>query len=128
MGGTGTDVLTGHGNANVLDGFEGADTLTGGGGGDVFAYWGNPDSSLDSGGVDNITDFNPGVDKILLGDADGYGYDGTAYTYAGTVAATVADIATHGASDQIYFFHDGADGYVYVQGFGTGKTPSWAAS
>ncbi|WP_202386119.1 M10 family metallopeptidase C-terminal domain-containing protein [Allopontixanthobacter confluentis] len=72
------NVLSGNGGNDVLNGFEGSDTLTGGDGSDTFSF-----STLD--GIDTITDFATGVDKIDLAAFGGFesfigeaGFSGTA--------------------------------------------------
>src|SRR5574343_57852 len=61
IGGTaGRDSLTGTAGDDVIPGGIGSDTLTGGSGADQFVF-----SSLRD-GVDTITDFQPGVDRIVL--------------------------------------------------------------
>jgi Ca2+-binding RTX toxin-like protein len=47
---------------NRLDGMGGSDTMTGGGGADEFAF----STALGSANIDRITDFQTGIDKILL--------------------------------------------------------------
>ena len=59
-GGAGRDTLTGSTGDDVITGGEGADTLTGGAGADTFVYLSLRD------GVDTVTDFVPGTDRIDL--------------------------------------------------------------
>lgn len=59
-GGAGRDTLTGTAGDDVITGAEGADTLTGGAGADTFVYRSLRD------GVDTVTDFVPGTDRIDL--------------------------------------------------------------
>lgn len=59
-GTTGRDTLIGTPGDDVITGGPGADTLTGGGGADQFVF-----ASLRD-GVDTITDFQPGLDRIVL--------------------------------------------------------------
>ena len=73
-GGTGgsRDVLTGTDEDDIITGLRGRDTLTGGAGSDQFVYT----SIRDAGDI--ITDFEVGVDKIVMGQVlDSLGYDGT---------------------------------------------------
>jgi Ca2+-binding RTX toxin-like protein len=76
VGGAGLDVLIGGDGDDTLKGGRGLDVLTGGAGADRFV--------LDYGdGPDLITDFQPGVDKIVLGDEFGwrpFGTDGLLVT------------------------------------------------
>ncbi|MFB2881044.1 calcium-binding protein [Floridanema aerugineum] len=107
LGGNGTDVLVGGAGSDSLQGWTGNDTLTGGAGADYFIFVGgtfatsafftdaagippiavptNP-SQIVSGdriGLDSITDFETGVDKIVL--------DGQGTRFASVGFTNVAD-------------------------------------
>ncbi|MEM1281819.1 MAG: hypothetical protein AAGG53_17815, partial [Cyanobacteria bacterium P01_H01_bin.152] len=60
IGTDGDDILTGGANDDVLDGGLGSDTYTGGAGADEFVF------GLGQ-GIDVITDFEVGIDTIVLG-------------------------------------------------------------
>ena len=69
FGGTGDDILTGGPEADTIAGGEDDDVLTGGGERDTFVFEVQRDGN-GAHGIDEITDFQPGVDRILLkGDA-----------------------------------------------------------
>ncbi|MDJ0734349.1 MAG: DUF4347 domain-containing protein [Nostocaceae cyanobacterium] len=59
-GGDGNDIIDGRGGNDIINGGAGADILTGGAGNNTFLYV-NPGD-----GVDTITDFISGVDKIMI--------------------------------------------------------------
>lgn len=59
------NTLWGNAGVNRLDGGSGADTLVGGAGADSFAFT----TALGGGNVDQIADFQAGLDKILLENA-----------------------------------------------------------
>lgn len=61
-GGAGNDTIDGRGGDDVITGGSGLDQLTGGAGADKFIF----DATLTSGNKDSITDFQVGVDKIVL--------------------------------------------------------------
>lgn len=61
-GGAGSDTIDGGAGDDVISGGSGHDFLTGGAGADKFIF----DASLTSGNSDNITDFQVGIDKIVL--------------------------------------------------------------
>ena len=64
--GAGNDVINGGNGNDILDGGAGNDVLTGGGNNDLFLYDTNAAFSSGSVGVDRITDFFKGSDKIVL--------------------------------------------------------------
>ena len=61
----GNDILDGGAGDDILHGGYGNDILTGGSGNDQFVF----DTQLDLAGMDTITDFTHGKDKIVLDDA-----------------------------------------------------------
>jgi Ca2+-binding RTX toxin-like protein len=79
VGGAGLDVLIGGAGDDTLEGGRGLDVLTGGIGADYFVF--NKDD-----GPDLVTDFQQGVDKIVLGDGFSnvhigpFGTDGVLWT------------------------------------------------
>jgi serralysin len=60
-GDDGNDRLLGGAGRDTLEGDQGNDVLTGGGGADVFRYSGGDDADV-------VTDFQDGVDRILISD------------------------------------------------------------
>lgn len=76
LGGAGDDLMIGNGGANglfgeagddQLNGFGGNDVLSGGAGRDIFTFFANA-------GIDTITDFQTGVDRIVLGNGSFQGF------------------------------------------------------
>ena len=98
-GGTGNDTLAGS---------YGIDTLTGNGGSDNFI--------LQRGGVEKVTDFTPGTDKLWIGTFNGTATPGATF-FSGTLAA-----APNG-TEAVY---DPATGFVYFDpdGTNTGTAPA----
>lgn len=118
-GGDGDDTLLGGAGNDQLFGQVGADVLTGGAGRDRYFYEQGADSTLAE--IDRITDFNISEDRITLEQGAGYTVlTGSVWPYEGAVADTVAEIVLSGIGDAIYFFTDGVNGYVYVNGDGNG--------
>ncbi|OZH54455.1 calcium-binding protein [Hydrocoleum sp. CS-953] len=66
LGGNGEDILTGGQGRDRLNGGAGDDTLTGGASIDRFIFAANSEFSQADLGIDEITDFNPDLDLILL--------------------------------------------------------------
>ena len=65
-GGIGNDTLIGGSGNDLLKGGSGSDRLTGGTGSDRFIYDTNATFTTSSVGIDQITDFVKGTDKIVL--------------------------------------------------------------
>lgn len=94
FGNAGNDVLVGNAGNDRLNGGAGNDTLKGGEGVDTFAFTGIDLNGAGAGtaqGVDHITDFVAGTDKIAL---VGVGSDGATALATATVAATAINVAT----------------------------------
>ncbi len=66
LGGSGEDILSGGQGRDRLNGGAGNDTLTGGASIDRFIFAANSEFSQVDLGIDEITDFNPDLDLILL--------------------------------------------------------------
>jgi Ca2+-binding RTX toxin-like protein len=126
-GGDGNDTLIGGGGNDILIGGAGNDVLTGGGNNDLFLY--NTNTAFRSGavGIDRITDFVKGSDKIVL--------DKTTFTALQSLAATgfsignefavVSSDAAAQASAAKIVYNQGTGSLFYNQngasaGFGSG--------
>lgn len=92
-GGAGDDLVKGGRGSDVLYGGSGENTLKGGKGADLFVISENE--------FDNIVDFQPGKDKVMIISPDGpsgpppfdgVGYDGANLSYHGTDIATVGGL------------------------------------
>lgn len=106
----GNDTLIGGSAADWIDGGSGADVMTGGAGADRF-YLAN------SGGVDEITDFDPADDTIILSVGASIG-GASAYRFAaGATEAADADdrIIYDTATGALYYDADGVGGVASVQ-------------
>ncbi len=91
-----SDVIKGGSAADVITGGVGADTLTGGAGADKFYINGTvanvfTESLATTAGMDKITDFVAGTDKIVLVNT---GTAITSVTVTGVTVSTAADVAT----------------------------------
>ncbi|TMJ19716.1 MAG: calcium-binding protein [Alphaproteobacteria bacterium] len=111
--------LAGNGFANELYGNEGANVLNGGGGADYLMGFGGADgfaftAALGGGNVDQIADFVPGIDKILLGSAAFTGLSPGALDAGAFAAGTQA----HDADDRIVY--DSATGQLFFDSDGNG--------
>ncbi|MCY1506536.1 RTX calcium-binding nonapeptide repeat (4 copies) [compost metagenome] len=107
--GAGNDILSGGG---------GSDTLIGGDGADIFLYQNRADSRL--GAMDTIGDLSA-QDRLNFAGMDGIQLRPGGYTFHGSLAMTLAVIqADTGIANQVVFFSDGIDGYLYLKGAGTG--------
>jgi VCBS repeat-containing protein len=118
-GGDGNDSLNGNEGDDRLEGGAGQDNLVGGLGADVLAGGLDPDTfGLDptASGVDDITDFVGGTDKILVS-AAGFGGGLVAGGSVSLVSGT--NPAASGASGQ--FLYDSDDGLLLWDSDGTGS-------
>ncbi len=114
----GNDTLTGGAGNDNLTGGSGADTLTGGIGDDIFHVTAAGDSSATA--YDVITDMGSG-DKIEFTGIAGINKYLGDYSYASSATATVSAIdGNNSVSDQLVFFNDGTNGYLYIKGTGSG--------
>ncbi|MBH8574954.1 calcium-binding protein, partial [Nostocaceae cyanobacterium CENA369] len=93
IGGGGNDNINGGGGNDSLDGGGGNDTLTGGTGSDHFVFDINAAFNSSTIGIDTITDFLSGTDKIIL-DKTTF----TALTSAAGSSLSTSEFATINAS------------------------------
>ncbi|NFV79340.1 LamG-like jellyroll fold domain-containing protein [Magnetospirillum aberrantis] len=117
----GDDTLNGGADADVLEGGAGADTLTGGSQGDVFRYTSGTDSTVAS--MDTITDFIPSQDTIRFEGMKGITY--SPFPFAGSAPSSVTEFiaqiqARPQLTNTVVYFSFGGDGYLYVNGSGSG--------
>jgi Ca2+-binding RTX toxin-like protein len=84
-GGADNDTLIGGSGNDLLKGGSGSDRLTGGTGSDRFIYDTNATFTTSSVGIDQITDFVKGTDKIVL--------DKTTFTMLGSVVGDGFNLA-----------------------------------
>jgi Ca2+-binding RTX toxin-like protein len=104
-GGLGNDTLKGGSGNDTLVGSYGVDTLTGNAGSDVFI--------LQRGGIEKITDFTPGTDKLWVGTFNGTATPGATFSAAGLAGAPAG-------TDAVY---DPSNGSFYFDPDGTGVDP-----
>ena len=105
------NVLVGNGKANILDAKEGSDILTGGAGADQFVF----STTLGADNVDTITDFQAGLDTIVL-DASIFAAPGAGLG-SGEFRANVGGIAKD-AND--FILYDTATGALSYDADGNG--------
>jgi Ca2+-binding RTX toxin-like protein len=110
IGGLGNDTLLGEIGNDTLTGAEGNDTMTGGEGVDHFVF-----SATASNGVDSITDFVVGTDKINV--RAQFGADGN--EIAPVTAAGGADSITFADNNIYYISMNGAAGNLRTGGTAT---------
>jgi len=102
--------ISGNNGANVIAGQGGSDVLIGNGGADTFAFT----SSIYAGSIDQVLDFQVGVDKIGLDDGEFAGLS------LGALApgAFHTGAAAHDADDRIVY--DSATGALWFDADGSG--------
>jgi Ca2+-binding RTX toxin-like protein len=110
------NAITGNQGNNTLDGRAGSDTLTGGDGADVFLF----DTMLSAAGIDLISDFAVGIDKIRLDDDVFAAFTGTVTMLVGANQfVSGADITTaQDATDRLIYDTD--TGALYYDADGVG--------
>ncbi|MCX7301171.1 MAG: calcium-binding protein [Rhodobacterales bacterium] len=111
-GNTLANTITGNGAANSLNGGLGNDTLTGGSGSDNFVF----NTTLGTGNIDKITDFNVAADTIRLENAIFTGLANGALAGSAFVSNTSGNAAD--ASDRIIYESD--TGKLFFDKDGTG--------
>lgn len=112
------DMLRGMAGNDMLVGGAGADTLIGGAGNDVFRFSSGSDSSYAA--YDTVTDWQDGEQLEFDGLANVTWFAGT-YIYSGSVAGTIQSIQNNpNVANNVVFFTDGMDGYLYIKGGDTG--------
>jgi len=121
LGEAGSDSLSGADGNDRLDGGLGADLLTGGAGADQFHFT----TALGGGNIDQITDFAPGVDRIVLAGEAGEPFAALA---AGnlTVSAFRNGAVALDAND--FLLYDSSTGALFydVDGSGAGAAVRFA--
>ena len=126
-GGAGNDTLLGGAGNDILVGGAGNDVLTGGGNNDLFLYDTNAAFSSGSVGIDRITDFFKGSDKIVL-DKTTFtalqSFAANGFSSANEFAVVNSDAAAQASAAKIVY-NLGSGSLFYNQngtsaGFGTG--------
>ncbi|MGV6850521.1 MAG: calcium-binding protein [Marinibacterium sp.] len=95
LGKDGDDTLDGGSGNDILQGGEGQDILTGGAGADVFYFVEGDSNDVN----DTITDFEVGVDTIIIDVGTPYSWG--IYDYASQGEVIIANLAGGGASDDV---------------------------
>jgi Ca2+-binding RTX toxin-like protein len=115
-GRAGSDTLDGGIGADVLRGSSSSDTLTGGDGADVFLF----DTALSAAGIDLISDFAVGIDKIRLDDDVFAAFTGTVTTLVGAdqFVSGAGITAAQDATDRLIYDTD--TGALYYDADGVG--------
>ena len=127
VGGTGADTLIGGNGNDTLAGGAGNDVLTGNSGNDKFLYNTNLAFTTSAVGIDTITDFTSGIDKIVLDKTTFNSITsavGTGFSIASQFA-TVTNDTDAALSNALIVYNSGNGNLFYNQngaaaGFGTG--------
>jgi Ca2+-binding RTX toxin-like protein len=124
-GGAGNDILLGGDGDDQLIGGNGVDVLTGGDGADHFLF----DKLLGRTNIDTITDFESGIDKILLDDAVFKKLIGdTDFSDNFFVRTIVGPASTQDQNDFIVFDLESSKLYYDADGSGQRSPPVWFAT
>ena len=121
-------MLTGLGGADTLSGGAGDDKLLGNAGDDVLTGGRGTDTFVfnTGGGVDSITDFEGGTDKIQLVQGLVNILGGNAVLNAGSFYAAADATAGHDADDRVIYTTSTGELFYYVDGGGTRKAVKFA--
>ncbi|MBE9040294.1 calcium-binding protein [Oscillatoriales cyanobacterium LEGE 11467] len=111
LGGQGDDVISGGAGNDVMAGDRGNDTITGGDGEDRFVFGGVFNSTVAELGLDSITDFSVGEDKISLSQFT-FAQVGDSLTAAEFSTTTAFDSNADGAS-AAKVIYDSTTGLIY---------------
>lgn len=115
------DLLVGSTAAETFIGGQGGDILSGGGGADSFILTAASQSDQVN-GHDVIADFGNGNDRIVFQGAAGYAFAAITISPAQADLAAMVDMAkTILAPNTIGYFTWDGDGYLYVNGSGSGS-------
>jgi Ca2+-binding RTX toxin-like protein len=122
-GHAGNNTLIGNPSDNILEGGDGVDTLTGGAGGDGFVIARN----VTGGAPDRITDFEPGVDLVMV-DLASFGIDPVALKLGSSGAlggdSFVRGVGVRALDPDDYFLFDTASQALLLDRDGSGaQTP-----
>ncbi|MCP2732511.1 CAP domain-containing protein [Symplocastrum sp. BBK-W-15] len=118
VGGLGVDTLIGGDGSDRLNGNAGNDILTGGVGGDFFVFDSNSAFTSSAFGVDKVTDFASGVDKIVLDQTTFGAITPAQIAIVNTdslAAISMAQIVYSLGTGNLFFNQNGS-----VSGYGTG--------
>ncbi len=109
------ETLTGGGTDDIISGLEGQDSMTGGTGNNTFVFYGANDSN--SSIPNNITDFDPTKDEIILKGGNHLSFHGTHTTGSAVVSTILTEINTDGSipDGSIVTFTQAGNTNIYVK-------------
>lgn len=133
VGNEGDNILDGKGGNDSLQGFGGSDTLIGGAGNDWLSGAGGADffvfdAALGNGNVDIVSDFESGVDKLVLGaSAGGAPFEGLSTGVLSGAAFDVLGDGTAATADTRIVYNPATGALFYdADGMGSGTAVQFA--